>query len=96
MTARARTDDYGQKLYGRSSDQAIAEAVERVAKGRGVVAAQVALAWTLSRPGVTAPIFGATKVEHVDEAVAALNLKLEPAELEAIDAAYEPRPAGGH
>jgi len=50
----------------------------------------------LSRPGITAPIFGATKIEHVDAAVAALELQLEPAELQAIDAAYEPRPASGH
>ena len=96
MTARTRTDDYGQKLYGRSSDEKVADAVERVANARGVLQAQVALAWTLSRPGITAPIFGATKIEHVDAAVAALELQLEPAELQAIDAAYEPRPASGH
>lgn len=96
MTARARTDDYGQKLYGRSSDERVADAVERVANAHGVLPAQVALAWTVSRPGVIAPIFGATKVEHVDAAVAALALRLEPAELQAIDAAYEARPAGGH
>ena len=96
MTARARTDDYGQKLYGRSSDEKVADAVERVANARGVLQAQAALAWTLSRPGITAPIFGATKIEHVDAAVAALELKLEPAELQAIDAAYEPRAASGH
>ena len=95
-TTRARTDDYSQKLYGRSSDEKVVHAVERVAKARGVLPAQVALAWTLSRPGVTAPIFGATKVEHVDAAVAALELELEPTELQAIDRAYEPRAAGGH
>ncbi|HEV2550246.1 MAG TPA: aldo/keto reductase [Stellaceae bacterium] len=96
MTTRARTDDYGQKLYGRSSDEKVADAVERVAQAHGVLPAQVALAWTLSRPGVTAPIFGATKTEHVDAAVAALELKLEPTEIQAIDSAYEPRAAGGH
>jgi 1-deoxyxylulose-5-phosphate synthase len=96
MTTRARTDDYGQKLYGRSSDEKVADAVERVAQAHGVLPAQVALAWTLSRPGVTAPIFGATKIEHVDAAIAALELTLEPTEIQAIDAAYEPRAAGGH
>jgi aryl-alcohol dehydrogenase-like predicted oxidoreductase len=96
MTRRARTDDYGQKLYGRSSDEKVADAIEGVAEAHGVLPAQVALAWTLSRPGVTAPIFGATKIEHVDAAVAALELKLEPTESQAIDAAYEPRAAGGH
>jgi aryl-alcohol dehydrogenase-like predicted oxidoreductase len=95
-TARARSDDYGQKLYGRSSDEAVADAVAALAKARGVAPAQAALAWTLSRPGVIAPIFGATKIEHVAAAVAALELKLEPAEMKAIEAAYEPRPARGH
>src|SRR5262249_20238842 len=85
MTPRARTDDYGQKLYGRSSDERVADVVEQVAKSRGVASAQVALAWTLSRPGVTAPIFGATKVEHVDAAVATLALELGTPELQAIE-----------
>jgi 1-deoxyxylulose-5-phosphate synthase len=95
-TSRFRTDDFAQKIYGRPSDIAVAEAVEAVAAARGVQPAQVALAWTLARPGVTAPIFGATQVKHVDSAVAALNLKLEANEVAAIDAAYQPRPAAGH
>jgi aryl-alcohol dehydrogenase-like predicted oxidoreductase len=96
MTPRAQSDDYAQKLYGRPSDDAVADAVEAIASARGVAPGQIALAWTLSRPGVAAPIFGPTRLEHVDAAVAALDIELEPAELQALDAAYEPRPAAGH
>jgi aryl-alcohol dehydrogenase-like predicted oxidoreductase len=67
--------------------------VDTVAAGRNLTPAQVALAWTLSRPGMTAPIFGATRAEHVDAAVAALKIALDPAAIAAIDQAYEPRAA---
>ena len=93
---RNRSDDFAQKLFGRPSDEAVADAVLAVAKARGVQPAQVALAWTLSRPGMTAPVFGATKPEHVDAAVAALDLKLEPSEIKAIEAPYVPRQAAGY
>ncbi|MHB1217261.1 MAG: aldo/keto reductase [Alphaproteobacteria bacterium] len=93
---RNRSDDYAQKLFGRASDEAVADAILAIAKARGVQPAQVALAWTLSRPGMTAPVFGATKPDHVDAAVAALDLKLDPAEIKAIEAPYVPRPAAGH
>lgn len=96
MTPRARSDDYAQKLYGRASDEAVADAVQTVAKARGLTPGQVSLAWTLSRPGVAAPIFGPTRIEHVDAAVAALDIRLEAGEVQAIEAAYEPRPAAGH
>ena len=92
-TARWRSDDYAHKIYGRPSDDAVAQVVGEIAEARGCEPGQVALAWTLSRPGVTAPIFGATRVEHVDTAVKTLELKLEPAEVARIDAAYVPRPA---
>ena len=64
-----------------------------IARARGCEPGQVALAWTLSRPGITAPIFGATRVEHVDTAVKTLEIRLEAAEIAKIDAAYVPRPA---
>jgi aryl-alcohol dehydrogenase-like predicted oxidoreductase len=95
-TARARTDDYAEKIYGRAPDDAVAEAVEAIAEARGVEPGQVALAWTLSRPGITAPIFGPTAAAHVDAAVKALELKLEASEVAAIDRAYQPRPYAGH
>jgi aryl-alcohol dehydrogenase-like predicted oxidoreductase len=95
-TVRARTDDYADKIYGRAADDAVADVVEAIANARGVEPGQVALAWTLSRPGVTAPIFGATTVDHVDAAVKALELKLETSEIKSIDRAYRPRPHTGH
>lgn len=95
-TIRVETDDFAQKIYGRASDDAVADAIDAVAAERGVAPAQVALAWTLSRPGVVAPIFGPTRVEHVDAAVKALEINLEHAELQQIGAAYQPRPAAGH
>lgn len=95
-TRRTRSDDYAQKIYGRPADHAVGETVERIAAARGVESGQVALAWTLSRPGVTSPIFGATEPAHVDAAVAALEIKLSADEIGAIDAAYQPRPAMPH
>ena len=97
-TIRTETDDYGQQLYGRPNDYAVFEAVEKVAQARGVSTTQVSLAWTLKKPGMTAPIFGATSVEQLDDAVGALSLKLTPEECEAIESAYESRPihASGH
>ena len=95
-TIRVKSDDYAEKLYGRASDVAVAEAVEAIATVRGVQPGQVALAWTLSRTGVDAPIFGPTQVEHVDAAIEALELRLEPEEVQQISSAYEPRPAAGH
>jgi aryl-alcohol dehydrogenase-like predicted oxidoreductase len=92
-TERLRSDDYALKIYGRPNDTAVAEAVEAVAAARKLTPAQVSLAWTLSRPGMTAPIFGATRVEHVDAAVAALDIKLDLDQLAAITRAYAPRAA---
>jgi len=92
-TARWRSDDYAHKIYGRPSDDAVAQVVGEIAQARGCEPGQVALAWTLSRPGITAPIFGATRVEHVDTAVKTLEIRLEAAEVTKIDAAYAPRPA---
>ncbi len=67
-----------------------------IAKKRGVPNAQVALAWMLSRPGVTAPIIGASKMSHLDDAVAALDITLEEDELKALEAPYRSQPIRGH
>jgi aryl-alcohol dehydrogenase-like predicted oxidoreductase len=91
-TERLRSDDYAQKIYGRDNDTVVAEAVEAVAATQKVAPAQVALAWTLSRPGMTAPIFGATRPQHVDAAVAALDIELDAEALQKISQAYNPRP----
>jgi aryl-alcohol dehydrogenase-like predicted oxidoreductase len=90
-TARWRSDDYAHKIYGRASDDDVARVISEIAQAHGCEAGQVALAWTLSRPGVTAPIFGATSVAHVDAALAALALKIDDAEIARVNAAYAPR-----
>ncbi|TJV46273.1 MAG: aldo/keto reductase [Mesorhizobium sp.] len=98
QTARTKSDDYTQKYYHRDGDHAVREAVAAVAADIGKTPAQAALAWTLARPGIVAPIFGATSTDHVDEAVAALDIALTPEHIDCIDRAYEPRPldASGH
>jgi aryl-alcohol dehydrogenase (NADP+) len=95
-TARAKTDDFGQKLYYQDSDFAVAERVGEVARQRGVSSAQVALAWLLQKPGVTAPIIGASKTHHLDEALAALELKLSSDEMKQLEEPYRPHPVLGH
>jgi len=96
-TKRAETDQFTKKLYKHAdeADRAIIEAVGRVASERGVAMAQVAMAWLLAKPGVTAPIVGASKPHHLDDAIAAVSLKLTPDEISALEAPYIPRAAGG-
>jgi len=97
-SARLETDDFGRTLYANTpdADRNVVEAVARIAAQRGVPRAQVALAWVLARPGITAPIVGATKLEHLDDAVAALALKLTPEEIAALEAPYVPHAVVGH
>jgi aryl-alcohol dehydrogenase (NADP+) len=95
-TIRAKTDEYAQKMYYQPSDFAVVERVTAIARQRGVSNAQVALAWLLTRPGVTAPIVGASKMQHLDDALAALELKLDEAELRALEEPYQPHPVLGH
>ncbi len=95
-TSRAKTDEYAQKLYYQDSDFAVVERLTEVAKKRGVPNAQLALAWLLQQPGVTAPIIGASKPHHLDDAIAALDLKLTAEELKALEEPYRPHPVLGH
>jgi aryl-alcohol dehydrogenase (NADP+) len=95
-TSRAKTDDYAQKMYYDDSDFAVVDRVTNIAKRRGVPNAQVALAWVLAQPGVTAPIIGASKMRHLDDAVAALSLKLDKSELRELSDAYRPHRVLGH
>ncbi len=67
-----------------------------MAAARGVAPARVAIAWVASRPGITAPIIGASKPHHLEDAVAALELRLTEAEVSRLEAAYRPRPVAGH
>jgi 1-deoxyxylulose-5-phosphate synthase len=94
-TARAETDEFGKRLYGQEGDRRIVDAVARVAEARGVTRAQVALAWVLAQPAVTAPIVGATKPAHLADAVAAAELELSDDELEALEADYVPHAPSG-
>ena len=95
-TVRAKTDEFAHKLYYQDSDFAVVERVGEIARKRGVSNAQVALAWLLHQPGVTAPIIGASKPHHLEDALKALELKLEAAELEALAEPYRPHPVLGH
>ena len=95
-TVRARTDDFAHKLYYQDSDFEVVRRVTEVAERRGVPNAQVALAWVLQQPGITAPIVGASKMRHLEDAVAALSLKLDDAELQSLAEPYRPHPVLGH
>ena len=97
-SARAETDAFGRTLYAKTgdADRKVVEAVAAVAAARGVPRAQVALAWVLQQPGVTSPIVGATKLEHLDDAVAALSLRLSAEECAALEGPYVPHEVVGH
>jgi aryl-alcohol dehydrogenase (NADP+) len=93
-TARSETDEFGKRLY-RDEDRLIVEAVIRVAAQRGVPPAQVALSWLFRHPAVTAPIVGATKPQHLTDAVAAVDLVLSDEEVAELEAPYTPHPVVG-
>jgi aryl-alcohol dehydrogenase-like predicted oxidoreductase len=93
-TARSEIDPFAQRLF-RDGDVTIVDAVAAVAAERGVSRAQVALAWVLHNPAVSAPIVGATKAHHLDDAVAAVDLELTADEVARLEAAYEPRAWAG-
>jgi len=92
-TPRTASDDFGNTLYHQQeeSDRAIIDAVGAIAAERGVSRAQVALAWVLSKPAISAPIIGATKPHHLDEAIAAVDLELTDDEIARLEAPYAPR-----
>jgi 1-deoxyxylulose-5-phosphate synthase len=95
-TVRARTDDFAHHLYYEDTDFAVVNRVSEVARERGVSNAQVALAWVLAQPGVTAPIVGASRMEHLEEALAAVTLELDDAELHSLGEPYRPHRVLGH
>jgi 1-deoxyxylulose-5-phosphate synthase len=95
-TLRSKTDEYAQGLYYQPSDFAVVDRVSEIARRRGVPNAQVALAWVIQQPGVTSPIVGASKMSHLDDAVAALSVKLDEAELKALAEPYTPHRVLGH
>ena len=95
LTTRSRTDPFLDSLYRPDLDVPVIDRLREIAAERGVPAARVALAWLLHKPGVTAPIVGATSVEHVDDALAAEALQLSEEEIEQLEAAYVPHPVSG-
>jgi 1-deoxyxylulose-5-phosphate synthase len=94
-TARTETDAYGSRLF-LTAERTIVDRVAEIAAARGVPRAQVALAWVLQQPGISAPIVGATKTAHLDDAVAALDLELTAEECARLAEPYRPRPVTGH
>ena len=96
LTTRAQTDAFADSLYQPELDFDVVEAADAVASARGVSTAQVALAWLLHKPGVTAPIVGATKLEHLDDALAAEQLSLSDDEIARLEERYVPHAVVGH
>ncbi|GHT57220.1 oxidoreductase [Bacteroidia bacterium] len=95
-TLRAQTDEYGKKLYQKDSDFDIVNLVSEIATAKGLPPAQIALAWVLSKPDITAPIIGASKPGHLEDAVAALSVQLSQEDINRLEALYEPHPVLGH
>jgi aryl-alcohol dehydrogenase (NADP+) len=94
-TARSETDGFGGTLY-RDEDKAVVDTVAAVAGRLSVPRAQVALAWVMHQPAVTSPIVGVTKPQHLSDAVAAVDLELDAADLEELGAGYVPHAIAGH
>ena len=94
---RQETDEFGETLYAQTveADRLVIERVAAVAKARGVPRAQVALAWVLQKPEVTAPIIGASRLQHLDDAGASLSLELTPDEIARLEEPYVPHPLAG-
>ena len=96
LTTRANTDAFADSLYKPETDFAVVDRTTELAGRRGVPSAQLALAWLLQKPGVTAPIVGATKLEHLDDALAAEKLTLSEAEVSELEEPYVPHAISGH
>ena len=95
-TDRAKTDEFGKKLYSLDADFDVVNRLTGVAEKRGLPNAQIALAWLLQKPGITAPIIGASKPGHLEDAVAALSVKLSDDEIKQLEELYTPHPVLGH
>ena len=95
-TSRAQSDDYAQKMYFDDSDFDVVDRVVELAKRRGVAPAQIALAWILHKPGVTAPIVGASKMEQLEQALAAMEIALDAEEVRFLEEPYRPKRVLGH
>jgi aryl-alcohol dehydrogenase-like predicted oxidoreductase len=95
-TTRAKSDGFAHQMYYQETDFVVVNRVVELAQRRGVAPAQIALAWLLHQPGVTAPIVGASKMPHLEQAVAALEISLSPEERAYLEQPYQPHPVLGH
>lgn len=95
-TIRAQTDAFGKTLYHADADFEIVERLSAMAIQKNLPAAQIALAWILGKPGITCPIIGATKMSHIEDAAAALTVKLTAEEIQQLEELYQPHPVLGH
>ncbi len=95
-TLRAKTDDLAQSMYYQDLDFAVADRTCALAEARGVTPAQIALAWLLHKPGITAPIIGASKMFQLEDAVAAVQILISAEEITALEEFYQPHPVLGH
>ncbi len=95
-TARAKADPFADQLYFREEDFTVAERAREVAKSHNASGPQIALAWLLSKPYITAPIIGASQLEHLNQSLEALEIKLAPEEIERLEELYQPHPILGH
>jgi aryl-alcohol dehydrogenase-like predicted oxidoreductase len=95
-TVRAQTDDFAGMLYYRPEDFTVAERAQEIGKERKATAPQIALAWLLNKPHIAAPIIGASKIEHLEQSVAALEIQLTPDEIKRLEEPYVPHPVLGH
>ena len=95
-TARAKSDEFAHQMYYQESDFTVVERVVELAQQRGVTPSQIALAWLLHQPGITAPIIGASKMTHLEEDIAAIDIELSPEELDTLQEPYLPHPVLGH
>jgi aryl-alcohol dehydrogenase (NADP+) len=95
-TARANNDPFANQLYFREEDFAIANLANEIADARGVTGSQIALAWMLNKPHIASPIIGATKMDHLEQAIAALEIKLSEDEIKRLEEPYKPHPILGH
>ena len=93
---RANNDPFANELYFRDEDFTVAEHAKEIAKAHSVTASQIALAWVLSKPHIAAPIIGSSKIEHLDQAIAALEIKLTDEEINQLEEPYRPHPMLGH
>ena len=95
-TTRAKSDEFAKDMYFRESDFEVLGAVEKIARQRGVTPSQIACAWILQAPGVSAPIVGATKLKHLKESIDAVSIKLSTEEVSELEKPYTPHPILGH